>query len=80
MMETIATNLQKGGVFCQYGPFNVDGQYTSEGNRTFDVHLAKEGCGGIRDVDELKKWAIGLRLIEQIQMPANNLLLVWEAC
>ncbi|TEW48293.1 DUF938 domain-containing protein [Psychromonas algicola] len=78
MMETIAANLQKGGLFCQYGPFNIDGKYTSEGNREFDLHLANEGCGGIRDINELTQWATGLRLVEKISMPANNFLLVWQ--
>jgi len=78
MMEMIAVNLPKGGLFCQYGPFNVDGEYTSEGNRDFDLHLEKEGCGGIRDISELTVWGKGLQLIEQIPMPANNFLLVWQ--
>jgi len=78
MMKSIATNLQKGGLFCQYGPFNIDGKYTSEGNREFDLHLANEGCGGIRDINELTQWATGLHLLEKISMPANNFLLVWQ--
>jgi len=78
MMQTIATHLEKGGIFCQYGPFNVDGEYTSEGNQAFDVHLANEGCGGIRDINELTQWATGLTLIEKIEMPANNFMLVWQ--
>lgn len=78
MMESISTNLLKGGLFCQYGPFNIDGEYTSEGNKTFDLHLESEGCGGIRDINELTEWATGLRLIERISMPANNFLLVWQ--
>ena len=80
MMELIGDNLKKGGLFCQYGPFNVDGEYTSEGNRLFDLHLEKEGCGGIRDINELTEWATGLQLIEKITMPANNFLLVWQSC
>lgn len=78
MMESISENLQEGGLFCQYGPFNIDGEYTSEGNREFDLHLANEGCGGIRDINELTQWATGLRLMEKISMPANNFLLVWQ--
>lgn len=79
MMELIGANLQKGGIFCQYGPFNIDGKYTSEGNREFDLHLASEGCGGIRDIKELTEWAKGLQLVEKITMPANNFLLVWQS-
>ncbi len=78
MMETVASNLKSGAVFCQYGPMNVNGKYTSEGNREFDQHLKESGCGGIRDLAELIEWAAGMELVEQISMPANNFLLVWK--
>lgn len=78
MMAMVQEYLPKGGLFCQYGPFNIAGQYTSEGNAKFDQHLANEGCGGIRDIDELKAWAPKLQLQQQIAMPANNFLLVWR--
>jgi len=78
MMQTIAKNLPKDGVFCQYGPMNVNGEYTSEGNRDFDKHLAESGCGGIRDIVELTEWATGMTLAEKVPMPANNFLLVWK--
>ncbi|TEW53267.1 DUF938 domain-containing protein [Psychromonas sp. RZ22] len=80
MMKMVADNLQKGGIFCQYGPFNLDGNYTSEGNREFDIYLKQNGCGGIRDINELSEWGTGLRLIEKVVMPANNFLLIWESC
>lgn len=78
MMQLVAKNLSSGGVFCQYGPFTIDGQYTSESNRVFDQHLSEQNCGGIRDIHELVKWAVPLTLIETIAMPANNFLLVWK--
>ncbi|MGB7389547.1 DUF938 domain-containing protein [Marinomonas sp.] len=78
MMQTIATQLKSGGVFCQYGPMNVNGEYTSEGNREFDQQLQQSGCGGIRDLAELVEWGEGMELTEQIAMPANNFLLVWK--
>lgn len=78
MMEQIARNLPESGVFCQYGPFRVEGDFTSDGNRAFHQHLLEEGCGGIRDVSELEQWGQGLRLVERIDMPANNFLLVWR--
>ena len=64
-------------MFCQYGPFNVNGNYTSDSNRNFDLHLKNEGCGGIRDLAELQEWAGTMKLHQRIQMPANNFLLVW---
>lgn len=78
MMQLIGKHLPQGGVFCQYGPFNVNGQYTSQSNAAFDQHLANEGCGGIRDISELESWAHELILTERVSMPANNFLLVWK--
>jgi cyclopropane fatty-acyl-phospholipid synthase-like methyltransferase len=78
MMAMIAKNLPPKGIFCQYGPFKVDGQYTSESNQQFDLHLAREGCGGIPDISELESWAKGLSLVNRIPMPANNFMLVWQ--
>ncbi|MGJ8678731.1 DUF938 domain-containing protein [Paraglaciecola sp.] len=78
MMEQVGMNLPKRGVFCQYGPFNINGQYTSHSNRDFDQYLKEQGCGGIRSIEELQGWAVNLDLIEKVKMPANNMLLVWR--
>ncbi|WP_339724920.1 DUF938 domain-containing protein [uncultured Paraglaciecola sp.] len=78
MMELVADNLPHGGIFCQYGPYNFQGQYTSDSNAAFDQHLSEQGCGGIRDIDELVTWARPLNLIETIAMPANNFMLIWQ--
>ena len=79
MMQMIGENLKTDGIFCQYGPMNVNGEYTSESNRDFDGQLKQNGCGGICDIGELAKWAAGLELVEKIPMPANNFLLVWKS-
>jgi cyclopropane fatty-acyl-phospholipid synthase-like methyltransferase len=78
MMELIAEALPSGGMFCQYGPFNQGGQYSSQSNADFDIHLKSQGYGGIRDIEDLQYWARGLELCEQVTMPANNLTLVWK--
>ena len=78
MMQQVADNLPDGGVFCQYGPYNFQGQYTSESNQSFDQHLREQRCGGIRDIDELTLWAKPLFLIETVPMPANNFMLIWQ--
>jgi len=63
-----------------YGPFNYGGHYTSDSNAAFDAALkADTPSRGIRDaaaVDALAA-AIGLRLLEDRAMPANNRLRVW---
>lgn len=80
MLKTVAENLPENGVFCQYGPFNIDGKYTSDSNRAFDESLKQRGCGGIRDIAELQSWVegLGLSLVENNDLPANNRLLVWR--
>lgn len=78
MLELIGNHLPKNGVFCQYGPFNQNGQYSSESNQAFDIQLNENGYGGIRDIEELQYWARNLILKEVITMPANNLTLVWS--
>ncbi len=78
MMELVAANLTRDGVFCQYGPMNVDGKYTSKSNQDFDQTLKNKGYGGIRSVEELVSWGQGMQLVEKIPMPTNNFLLVWK--
>jgi SAM-dependent methyltransferase len=64
-----------------YGPFNYGGDYTSDSNREFDGWLkARDPRSGIRDfeaVDALVR-AIGLQLVADVEMPANNRCLVWR--
>jgi cyclopropane fatty-acyl-phospholipid synthase-like methyltransferase len=73
--------LRTGGVFCLYGPFNYNGQYTSESNARFDSWLrSRDPLSGVRDfeaLDELARLA-GLVLKRDYAMPANNRTLVWS--
>ena len=78
MMDKISNDLPYGGVFCQYGPFIQNGEFTSESNALFHEKLIATGRGGYRDIAELQAWAPALGLKKVIDMPANNLMLVWE--
>ncbi|WP_211162711.1 DUF938 domain-containing protein [Alteromonas ponticola] len=78
MMEQVSAHLPKGGVFCQYGPFTQNGEFSSQSNRDFHYHLLSEGYGGYRDINELIQWAEPMTLTSIHSMPANNLLLVWQ--
>ena len=69
------------GVLAVYGPFNYGGRYTSDSNRDFDAWLkARDAHSGIRDFEAVDALArrIGLRLIDDLTMPANNRSLVWR--
>jgi len=78
LMRDVSGWLPLGGVFCQYGPFTIDGEFSSQSNIDFHASLIKRGCGGYRDINELKEWSEGLVLANIHQMPANNLLLEWH--
>jgi len=78
LIQEVSENLQNNGVFCQYGPFKIDGKCTSESNQAFDLSLREQGYGGIRDIEELQGHAQNLTLERKIPMPANNFLLVWR--
>ena len=64
-----------------YGPFNYGGGFTSDSNRAFDASLrARDAKKGIRDFEAVDVLAhgIGLDLVEDVAMPANNRCLVWR--
>jgi Protein of unknown function (DUF938) len=73
--------LRDGGRLFLYGPFKRGGKHTAVSNAVFDTSL-REGNPewGVRDVEALQELAAaaGLVLIEAIEMPANNLTLVFE--
>lgn len=80
MFAGIGRVLAPGGRFCLYGPFNVDGRYTSESNARFDAWLrARDPESGLRDIEALDRLAqsAGLTLSADHAMPANNHTLVW---
>ncbi len=72
--------LESEGVLCIYGPFNYQGQFTSESNSRFDQWLkARDPLSGIRDFEAVNALAIstGLTLVADYPMPSNNRCLVW---
>ncbi|SHG48987.1 DUF938 domain-containing protein [Bradyrhizobium erythrophlei] len=73
--------LPADGRLFLYGPFKRDGKHTAISNAVFDTSL-REGNPewGVRDVEALEKLAAGagLALVEIAEMPANNLILVFE--
>ena len=54
MFRGVSQVLKSGGVFCQYGPFNYNGQYTSPSNASFDQWLKnRDPNSGIRNFEDL---------------------------
>ncbi len=77
----IGTILNAKGYFCLYGPFNYQGNYTSESNAQFDRYLKlRDPLSGLRDFDDLQLLAnsAGLKLVNDHEMPVNNRILVWK--
>lgn len=73
--------LNNEGVFMLYGPFNYNGEFTSESNKSFENWLKEVDVErGIRDFESVNALAekFGLKLINDYEMPANNRMLVWE--
>lgn len=81
LLARAAQALTPGGLFFAYGPFNIDGRYTSESNADFDVWLRQIDLRfGIRDMAALDEAAAqqGLTRVGQHVMPAHNFCLVWQ--
>jgi len=77
----VGSALSADGRFFLYGPFKRDGKHTALSNAVFDTSL-REGNPewGVRDIVDLERLAsrTGLVLMETVDMPANNLMLVFE--
>ena len=81
LFTLVGQALPVDGKLIIYGPFNENGNYTSEGNQRFDAMLrAGNPDSGIRhkeDIISLAK-AHRLQLSKTYAMPANNQLLVFQ--
>jgi hypothetical protein len=77
-----ARYLRPNGRLFIYGAFKQSGRHTADSNAAFDTSLRSGNPDwGVRDVDDLEKVAngVGLILSETVQMPANNLILVFSS-
>jgi hypothetical protein len=73
--------LRKGGVLYTYGPYMRHGRHTAPSNEAFDISLkARDSAWGVRDVADVANAASiqELTLEEIVEMPANNLSLVFR--
>ncbi|MEJ2609925.1 MAG: DUF938 domain-containing protein [Candidatus Thiodiazotropha sp.] len=81
LFQGVGRVLQPQGYFALYGPFNYQGQFTSKSNSRFDKWLkARDPLSGLKEFDALNELAElnGMNLEEDIDMPANNRILVWR--
>lgn len=81
MFSGVAAHLETGARFCLYGPFNIDGWFTSQSNAHFDARLrAEDSKMGIRDMAAIESLANlhGLPIEDKLAMPANNYILVFK--
>lgn len=81
LMQGAARQLAPQGLLISYGPYLEIGTPTAPSNLAFDHDLRRRdplwGIRRLEDVAEVAQ-AAGLRLASRYNMPANNLLLVWE--
>ena len=74
--------LAKGGLLYLYGAYRRNGQHTSDSNRAFDQELkSNDPRWGVRCLEEVTEVALqhGLRRERVVEMPANNLSVVFQA-
>jgi hypothetical protein len=81
MMECASHLLNDMGILLIYGPFKMEGGFTTDSNQEFHNTLSsyKVPEWGLKDVADLKKAAAkhNMELKEIIDMPANNFSLVF---
>jgi SAM-dependent methyltransferase len=82
LMRGAAGRLKPGGRLVVYGPFLVDGEPTVASNLAFDADLRRrEPAWGLRRLAAVQAEAAsaGLAFDQRIEMPANNLVLVFKS-
>lgn len=81
MFAALPAALEHNATVVVYGPFNYAGSFTSLSNAAFDQSLRQAAPHrGIRGFEAVaaQAEAAGLRLIEDLPMPANNRCLIWR--
>jgi SAM-dependent methyltransferase len=71
----------RGGCLVLYGPFRRGGAHTAASNAAFDEGLrAQDARWGVRDLEDVASLAAaaGFGAPEVVEMPANNLTVIWR--
>ena len=73
--------LKDNGFIAIYGPFKVDGKYTTQSNEDFDKEILAANVTewGLKDVRDLEAAAAkhGIVLKKKLELPANNFILIF---
>lgn len=81
LMRGAGRILPPGGLLYLYGPYLEADVETAPGNLAFDASLkSRDPAWGLRQLDDVKNLAAAHRLAfaDRIEMPANNLSLVFQ--
>ncbi|MDH2373921.1 DUF938 domain-containing protein [Cobetia sp. 3AK] len=81
LMARAGRRLPVGGVLYLYGPYKREGQHTAPSNEGFDIQLkSRNPLWGVRDLEAVIEEAKrnGLTLDRVVEMPANNLSVVFH--
>jgi SAM-dependent methyltransferase len=81
LMAGALRTLSAGGILYLYGPYKIGGRHTAPTNEAFDASLrGRNPEWGIRDLADVAELAgrSGLALAETVQMPANNLSVIFR--
>jgi hypothetical protein len=81
LVRGAARLLAAGAPLVLYGPFARGGHHTAPSNEAFDRGLrARNPAWGVRDLDDVTRvaTAAGLTLDETVDMPANNLTVIFR--
>ncbi len=81
LFKRLGEQLPEDSLLCVYGPFNYEGEFTSDSNAQFDLWLkSRDPASGIRDFEAVNQLAsdAGYELLSDNAMPANNRLLAWR--
>jgi hypothetical protein len=81
LLTGAAAVLPPGGPLFLYGPFKREGRHTAPSNEAFDRSLRQQDpAWGVRDLEDVEAAAAasGFRLDRVIELPANNLGVVFR--
>jgi hypothetical protein len=81
LFKGVSSLLPVNGLLYMYGPYKREGRHTAPSNEQFDNTLKSMNPNwGVRNLEDVRKVASqhALELIEVIDMPANNLSVIYR--